>query len=114
MHLGKSHFREIKQPKYGSPKRLTRKPAFKLIFSWLTIIIIALFALDGRLLWAKFVSTKSESDSESSGITSLMTAVTNRDIESIKYLVKSASYEINKQNFGGATALHIACRNSDF
>jgi len=54
------------------------------------------------------------SDSENvAGITALMTAVVNDDIEGVKFYSKGNARSINKKNIGGATALHIAARNNN-
>lgn len=45
------------------------------------------------------------------GITPLMQAVGNNDIEGVDFFCKSSPQVINKINLGGATALHISARN---
>lgn len=83
--------------------------------AWLCYLLLALLlALGGKSIWAQIEDIKDEADSDLSGITTLMTAVTNRDIETIKYYIKSVSSEVNKKNYGGATALHLACRDGNF
>lgn len=47
-------------------------------------------------------------------ITSLMTATASDDIEGVKFFVRSGRSVIDRQNYGGATALHIAARNNSF
>lgn len=44
------------------------------------------------------------------GITNLMSAVTNSDIDGVRFFLKSDPESIDKKNIGGATALHIAAR----
>lgn len=46
------------------------------------------------------------------GITSLMQATANNDIDGAKFFAKMNYSEINNQNIGGATALHIASRSN--
>ena len=48
------------------------------------------------------------------GISSLMSATTNSDIEGVKFFLKNNLNLINSKNIGGATALHIACREQNF
>lgn len=48
------------------------------------------------------------------GISSLMSATTNGDIEGVKFFLKNNLNLINSKNIGGATALHIACREQNF
>lgn len=47
------------------------------------------------------------------GVTPLMQSVSSNDIEGVKFFAKVDPYSVNKQNIGGATALHIAARNGD-
>ncbi len=48
------------------------------------------------------------------GINSLISATTNNDIEGVKFFLKNNLDLINSKNIGGATALHIACREQNF
>ncbi len=48
------------------------------------------------------------------GVTALMSAVVSHDIEGVKFFSKGGKALINQKNLGGATALHLACRNKDF
>lgn len=48
------------------------------------------------------------------GVTALMSAVVSHDIEGVKFFSKGGKTLINQKNLGGATALHLACRNKDF
>lgn len=45
------------------------------------------------------------------GITPLMTAVTSNDISGVNFFTENDPFIIDKQNIGGASALHIASRN---
>jgi ankyrin repeat protein len=51
---------------------------------------------------------------EIAGITNLMSAITNKDIEGVKFFSKYIGSSINQKNIGGATALHIACREGEY
>lgn len=47
------------------------------------------------------------------GVTSLMNAVAAADYKAIEFFIKINPLEIDKQNIGGASALHLAVRNND-
>lgn len=97
----------------NSSKKLFRNK--NILAAFLMIVSCAIFTFSGKAILARIQDAENESSNDDfSGITTLMTAVTNRDIETIKYYTKSISSEINKKNYGGATALHIACRDNDF
>lgn len=46
------------------------------------------------------------------GLTPLMQAVSGKDIEGVRFFAKMRPNEINDQNIGGATALHVAARDN--
>jgi len=48
------------------------------------------------------------------GVSALMSAVTNNDITGVKFFSKAGRATVNQQNVGGATALHMACREKNF
>lgn len=48
------------------------------------------------------------------GVTSLMNAVAVSDHRAVEFFIKISPLNVNQQNIGGATALHIAVRNNDF
>ncbi|MBU6339023.1 MAG: ankyrin repeat domain-containing protein [Rickettsiales bacterium] len=50
-------------------------------------------------------------DVKSTGVTSLMSAAIDNDVDGVRFFIKSESATINQKNLGGATALHLACRN---
>ncbi len=47
------------------------------------------------------------------GITSLMSAVVSDDLDGVRFFSKSGTSLINQKNAGGATALHLACREKN-
>lgn len=47
------------------------------------------------------------------GVSSLMLAVSNNDLEGVKFFSRAGGFLINQKNIGGATALHIAARNGN-
>lgn len=52
-------------------------------------------------------------DDDALDITSLMSAVSNNDVVGVGFFSKAGSALVNKQNIGGATALHIAAREAN-
>ncbi len=52
-------------------------------------------------------------DGRVAGITSLMSAVSSNDLQGIAFFSKGGASIVNQQNMGGATALHIACREGN-
>ncbi|MFT6346869.1 MAG: hypothetical protein ACJA02_001115, partial [Myxococcota bacterium] len=62
---------------------------------------------------AQMASIISEDDEGITGITSLMNATINNDIQAVQFFSRSGSKSIDKKNIGGATALHIAARNNN-
>ena len=58
-----------------------------------------------------FADTKS--DNEVAGITALMNAVMNNDIDGVKFFATKDIDTINNKNIGGATALHLASRRDN-
>lgn len=47
------------------------------------------------------------------GNTPIIDAVSAKDYKSLEFFIKISPQSVNKQNIGGATALHIAARNND-
>lgn len=80
--------------------------------SALTIALIYFFS--SKSLYAQITQIYSNSEDGVAGITSLMTAAVNNDIEGAKFFSKSGISIINQRNLGGATALHIASREKNF
>jgi len=72
-----------------------------------------LFLLANQAIWAQIESIYNSTSDESTGISGLMSAITNNDIEGVKFFSKGGPLIINQKNIGGATALHIACRESN-
>ena len=48
------------------------------------------------------------------GVSALMSAVTSNDITGVKFFSKAGGATVNQKNVGGATALHMACREKNF
>jgi hypothetical protein len=86
------------------------------ITSQILFIIIGsfcLFLLANQAIWAQIESIYNSANDEVAGISGLMSAVTNNDIEGVKFFSKGGPLIINQKNIGGATALHISCRESN-
>src|SRR3989338_1131541 len=47
---------------------------------------------------------------DAAGINALMSAVVNNDVNGVRFFAKAGRALLNQKNFGGATALHLACR----
>jgi hypothetical protein len=89
--------------------------AFKLksVNRWLLpflILIICLFVIFNQTIFAQIEDLYSKENKEIAGISPLMEAVTNNDIDGVRFFSKSSAAVINQKNFGGATALHLAAR----
>lgn len=83
--------------------------------------LFALFAfaavgviLSSPSIQAQIKNIYDTSEENVAGITSLMSAVTSDDLNGVKFFSKAGPALINQQNIGGATALHLACRDSSF
>lgn len=53
-------------------------------------------------------------DSKMAGVSALMSAAMDNDIEGVRFFSKSDKALIDKRNLGGATALHLAARQGNF
>ncbi|MFM8185491.1 MAG: ankyrin repeat domain-containing protein, partial [Alphaproteobacteria bacterium] len=54
-----------------------------------------------------------QNDEQFAGISNLMSAVSNNDVEGTRFFAKAGSIIVNQKNKGGATALHIASREGN-
>ena len=55
-----------------------------------------------------------EKNDQVAGINALMLAVSNNDVNGVKFFSKAGRALVNQKNFGGATALHLSCREKNF
>jgi hypothetical protein len=80
----------------------------------LSTLLLALFflAVPDRIK-AQIASIISEDGDGIVGITSLMNATINGDIQAVSFFAKSGNAVVNQKNIGGASALHIAARKGD-
>ena len=79
---------------------------FYKILSFLVLILVMEISVS-------FASSEYQDADLDMGITSLMNSVASNDYQAIEFFIKIRPLDINKQNIGGATALHIAVRNND-
>jgi len=103
--------------KHKNPKPLFYKGALKLhilCVGLLSVVVLTIFF--GENLKAKIgqISKSNDADSQGvAGISSLMNAVNNEDVEGVKFFISAGDNVVNQKNIGGATALHIAARNGN-
>ncbi len=91
---------------------LNLKGAKGILFFVALLLTSAVF-LNSESIRAQMANLYSESSDQVAGISSLMTAVANNDIDGVKFFSKAGSAIVNQKNFGGATALHIAAREKN-
>jgi ankyrin repeat protein len=84
----------------------------KVILS-ITVLCVISAMLFSNNIKAQIDSIITEDGDGIAGITSLMNAATNNDVNAINFFSRAGSSQINSQNIGGATALHIAARNGN-
>jgi hypothetical protein len=65
-------------------------------------------------IFAQIATIYNEKTDQIAGINALMSAVSNNDIEGVRFFSKAGGALINQKNYGGATSLHIACREKNF
>lgn len=78
-----------------------------------TLLFLFFVVIFSSNIKAQIASLISEDGDGIVGITSLMNATINGDVQSVKFFAKSGAFEVNQKNIGGATALHIAARNGN-
>ena len=86
-------------------RRITTKSALFILVS----LIGTPATLNSAMAQAEFFSNK---ENLSFGVTSLMSAVVDNDVDGVRFFLKSSD-SINQKNMGGATALHIASRTQN-
>jgi hypothetical protein len=77
------------------------------------ILISCLIIIFNQTIFAQIEDLYSKENKEIAGISPLMEAVANNDIDGVRFFSKSSAAVINQKNFGGATALHIAARQGN-
>lgn len=96
------------EPKSNMSFDIFRK---KIIIS--SVMILLFFAYNEKI-WAQIESLYNSSTEQFAGISTLMSATANNDIDGVKFFSKAGALVINQRNKGGATSLHIACREGNF
>jgi hypothetical protein len=96
---------EIKDP---STFDIFRK---KIVISF--VILLLFFAYSDKI-WAQIEGLYNSSTEQFAGISTLMSATANNDIDGVRFFSKAGPSVINQRNKGGATSLHIACREGNF
>lgn len=79
-------------------------------------LIVAAMAvlLASPSIHAKIKNIYDSGEGDVAGITSLMSAVTSNDVAGVKFFSRAGGALVNQKNIGGATALHLACREGNF
>ena len=80
----------------------------------ISFVIILLFFAYSDKIWAQIEGLYNSSTEQFAGISTLMSATANNDIDGVRFFSKSGPSVINQRNKGGATSLHIACREGNF
>jgi hypothetical protein len=83
----------------------------KIVISF--VIILLFFAFSDKI-WAQIEGLYNSSTEQFAGISTLMSATANNDIDGVRFFSKAGASIINQRNKGGATSLHIACREGNF
>ena len=78
-----------------------------------SVVILLFFAYSDKI-WAQIESLYNSSTEQFAGISTLMSATANNDVDGVKFFSKAGALVINQRNKGGATSLHIACREGNF
>jgi hypothetical protein len=78
-----------------------------------SVIILLFFAYSDKI-WAQMESLYNSSTEQFAGISTLMSATANNDVDGVKFFSKAGALVVNQRNKGGATSLHIACREGNF
>ena len=80
----------------------------------ISFVIILLFFAYSDKIWAQIEGLYNSSTEQFAGISTLMSATANNDIDGVRFFSKAGASIINQRNKGGATSLHIACREGNF
>ena len=80
----------------------------------ISLVITLLFFAYSDKIWAQIEGLYNSSTEQFAGISTLMSATASNDIDGVRFFSKSGPSVINQRNKGGATSLHIACREGNF
>ncbi|MFZ9469759.1 MAG: ankyrin repeat domain-containing protein [Rickettsiales bacterium] len=84
---------------------------FKRYLIILSFIMIS-FVYSHKIM-AQIEGLYNQNNEQFAGISNLMSAVSNNDVEGTRFFSKAGSIIVNQKNKGGATALHIASREGN-
>lgn len=86
------------------------------LISKITRLLLVMLFSCSIILFSKNLEAKILNGSQQNnyGITSLMTATIDQNIDGVRFFVKAGDSLINQKNFGGATSLHLACRQKNY
>jgi ankyrin repeat protein len=82
-------------------------------YSIIIVVAILFLCFNSPKILAQIESLYNSNSDQFAGITNLMSAVANNDIQGASFFSKGGSLIVNQKNKGGATALHIACREGN-
>jgi hypothetical protein len=80
----------------------------------ISLVIMLLFFAYSDKIWAQIEGLYNSSNEQFAGISTLMSATANNDIDGVRFFSKAGPSVINQRNKGGATSLHIASREGNF
>ena len=80
----------------------------------ISLVITLLFFAYSDKIWAQIEGLYNSSTEQFAGISTLMSATASNDIDGVRFFSKAGPSVINQRNKGGATSLHIACREGNF
>ncbi len=76
--------------------------------------MLLLIFFSSNSLRAQIENIYDSSGDDVAGINALMSATTSNDVNGVRFFSKAGRALINQKNLGGATALHLACREGYF
>jgi hypothetical protein len=98
----------------GSSKHIEANHFLKNRKTYFAALVFLFLVLSSKTILAEVNGIYDESSDEIAGINSLMSAVASNDINGVRFFSKAGRALVNQKNFGGATALHMACREDNF
>ncbi len=88
--------------------------SFGLVPSFLLSFFLWLWIFSFEVAIAQAAGIYDNKKDEVAGVTALMSAVVSGDVDGVSFFSKAGKITINQKNLGGATALHLACREKNF
>ncbi len=98
--------------KKNTKKNYSYKKHF-LIFGFAATIALFSFVASSQSIRAQIAGMYNKQNDQVAGITALMSAVVSHDVDGVRFFSKAGAALVNQKNLGGATALHLACREKD-